>query len=49
MITKGERAWGKDKLGNWNKHIHTTVYKIDDQQGSTKQHRKIYSIFCTKL
>ena len=20
---------GKDKLGDWNKHIHTTIYKID--------------------
>ena len=27
MVTKGKR--GKDRLGVWDKHIHTTVYKID--------------------
>ena len=34
MVTKGE-VGGKDKLGGWDKYIHTTVYKIDNQQGST--------------
>ena len=32
MVTKVERAWGKDKLGNWNKHIHTTIYIIDNHK-----------------
>ena len=27
MVTKGKS--GKDRLGVWDKHIHTTVYKID--------------------
>ena len=26
--------------------IHTTIYKIDNQQGPTIQHRKLYPIFC---
>ena len=32
MVTKGERCvcGGKDKLGGWDKHIHTTIYKIDN-------------------
>ena len=25
----------RDKLGVWGQHIHTTVYKIDNQQGPT--------------
>ena len=27
------KAGGKDKLGIWDEHIHTTIYKIDNQQG----------------
>ena len=23
--------WRRDKLGGWDKHIHTTVYKIDNK------------------
>ena len=34
MVTKGEGG-GEDKLGDWDKHTHTTLYKIDNQQGST--------------
>ena len=26
---------GRDKLGVWDKNIHTTIYKIDNQQGPT--------------
>ena len=28
LVTKGERV-GKDKLGVWNQHLHTTIYKTD--------------------
>ena len=34
MVTKGERG-GRHKLGVWDWNIHTTIYKIDNQQGST--------------
>ena len=29
MVTKRERR-GRDKSGDWNQHIHTTMYKIDN-------------------
>ena len=29
MVTKGKMCWGMDKLGGWDRHIHTTIYKID--------------------
>ena len=29
MVTK-DKGLGGDKLGDWNWHIHTTVYKIDN-------------------
>ena len=31
-------------LGNWNKYIHSTIYKIDKKPKPTLQHREIYSI-----
>ena len=34
MVTKWERwggVWGKNKLGAWNGHIHTTVFIIDSK------------------
>ena len=34
MVTTGGK-WGRDKLGDWDWHIHTTIYKIDNQQGPT--------------
>ena len=29
------KVGGRDKLGVWDCHIHTTIYKIDNQQGPT--------------
>ena len=34
MVTEGETG-GRDKLGVGDQHIHTTIYKIDNQQGPT--------------
>ena len=36
-------------LGVWDWHMHTTIYKIDNQQGPTVQHRELYSILCNNL
>ena len=30
---------GRDRLGVWDRHIHTTIYKTASQQGPTVQHR----------
>ena len=34
MVTKGA-MWGggRDKSEAWDEHTHTTIYKIDNQQG----------------
>ena len=34
---------GRDKLEVWDQQIQTTIHKIDRQQGSTIQHRELYS------
>ena len=31
------------------RNIHTTTYKIDNQQGPSIQHKELYSIFCNNL
>ena len=42
---------GRDKSGVWDEHTHThtTIYKTDNQQGPTVQHRELDSIFCDNL
>ena len=35
MATKRESVEREDKLGIWDQHIHTTINKIDNQQGPT--------------
>ena len=44
MVMKGEG--GRDKRRVGDQHIHSSIYKIDNQQGPTVQHRELYSIFC---
>ena len=34
MVTKGEKGKGRDKLRAWDQQTHTSIYKIDIQQGS---------------
>ena len=47
MVTKEEG--GRNKLGVRDQHVHSTKYKIDNQQGPTVQHRELYSILCDNL
>ena len=46
---QGRNMGGSDKLGDWDWHTHTTIYKLDNQQGPTVEHRELYSIFCNNL
>ena len=43
------KGQGRGKLGVWDEYIHTTVYKMDNQQGPTVEHEELYSIFCNNL
>lgn len=48
MVTKGERGWGKGKLGVWDQQVQTAVQKTDKEQGPTVQHWELYSIAYNK-
>ena len=47
MVAKG--GSGGISQGFGIKQTHATLYKIDNQQGPTVVHRKLYSIFCNNL
>ena len=50
MVTKGETWWGaENKLGACCWHAQSTIYKIDNQQEPSVQHREVHSIFCNNL
>ena len=34
-VYQKEKVERRDKLGSWEQHIHTTIHKIDKQQGPT--------------
>ena len=34
-LTVTKQGGSRDKLGDWDWHIHTTLYKTDNQQGPT--------------
>ena len=35
-----------DKLGGWDGHVHTAMFKTDNQQGPTVQRRELCPMFC---
>ena len=46
VVTKGE---GRRKEGVWDGHVHTTMFKMDNQQGPTAQHRELCWMSCASL
>ena len=47
----GGQGWqnrGK-RQGVWDGHVHTAIFKMDSQQGSTVEHRELCSMSCGGL
>ena len=40
---------GRGSWGIWDGHIHTAVFKMDNQQGPTVQHTELCSVLCSSL
>ena len=40
---------GRDSQGVWDQHVHTAVFKMDNQKGPTVQHRELCSMLCGSL
>ena len=41
MVAKEEGWGGGDSQGVWDGHVHTAIFKMDNQQGPNVQHRKL--------
>ena len=35
-----------NRLGVWDWHVHTAIFKTDNQQGPAVEHRELCSILC---
>ena len=40
---------GEDSKGVWDRHVHTAVFKMDNQQGPPIQPRELCSMLCGNL
>ena len=40
---------GRDSLRVWDGHVHTAIFKMDNQQGPTVQHRELCSMLWGSL
>ena len=47
LVARGKEG-GKDNQGVWDGHIHTAIFKMDNQ-GPTVQHRELCSMLCGSL
>ena len=45
----GGRMRGRDSWGVWDGHVHTAIFKMDNQQGPTAWHREVCSMLYGSL
>ena len=45
----GVRVGGQDSQGVWDGHVHSAIFKMDNQQGPTVQHRERCLLLCGSL
>ena len=49
VVTSGEMAWGRSKIGKGCEEVQTTRYKINKLQGCNVQHKKYIQHFIITL
>ena len=49
IMVAGGMMGRRDSQGLWDEHIYTDIFKMDNQQGTTKQHMKLCSVLCGSL
>ena len=47
MAASGEGE--RDNLGVWDERVHTAIFKMDNQQGTTVWHMELCSVLCGAL
>ena len=48
LTIASEGEWGKE-AGSLDRRVHTAIFKMDNQQGPTIQHRELCSMLCGSL
>ena len=48
MVARGKNG-GRDSQGVWDGHVHPAIFKTDNQQGPTIQHKELCSMLCDSL
>ena len=43
------RMGERDSQGLWNGHVHTAIFKMDNQEGTSEQHMELCSMLCGSL
>ena len=49
LMAASREDGGRDSQGVWDGHVHTAIFKMDNQQGPTVQHRELCLMFCGSL
>ena len=39
----------RNSYGVWDGHVHTPIFKVDNQHGPTEQHRQVCTMLCDGL
>ena len=50
--TQNMNLWlpeGRDNEGIWDDHVHTAIFKMDNQQGHFVQHMELCLMLCSNL
>ena len=47
-MVPSREGWGEG-IGKAFRHVHTAILRVDNQQGSTVQHRELCSMLCGSL
>ena len=46
---QGEGEWETDGLRVWDEQMQTIIFRMDNQQGPTGEHRELYSVSSDEL
>ena len=49
LMVAGVRIGGRDNQGVWDGHVHTAIFKMDNQLGPPVQHKELCLILCGSL
>ena len=49
LMVAGGMDGGRDSQGVWDGHVHSVIFKMEDQQGPTVQHKELCPILCGSM